>query len=272
VNDRAVGVLFTLEERRDGFAYDYRMRCECGKASALTAAEYVDEADGARMDCAHCGGHIHFGRGVAALRGENDPALRDERVPMLAWYHTSTAPDWPSADYAACFERDLKWVDRSFGPSRASHVARQTSKALHVGTYEAAIENMLRHMHDQTDSGSQFYLYRVALHIAPGRINEGYRDENHAVAAHTSVSELDEAGLDAVRYLNVHEVMGSLSLAVRPSAIAAVQRLLIPIPGLSVEAEPDAGRAASAALVAATHALREAEAIASLDPRTRRMM
>ncbi|SDR20768.1 hypothetical protein SAMN04489765_3838 [Tsukamurella pulmonis] len=36
--------------------------------------------------------------------------------------------------------------------------ARQQAKALHVGTYEAAVENMLRRMRNQNDLASQFYL------------------------------------------------------------------------------------------------------------------
>jgi len=248
------------------------MLCDCGQTSTLTANEYFEEADSCRMRCQHCDGSIHFGPAVAAVRDEHDPALRDDCVPGLAWYHTSTDPAWPSEDYAARFEAELKWVDRDFGPSRESHIARETSKALHVGTYEAAIENMLRRMNDQGDGDSQFYLYRVGLRIAPGRINQGYRDENHAVAAKISLGELDAAGLDAVRYLNVHEAIGTLSLAVRPDAIWAVQRLPIPVSSLSIETTCAAVDEARNELVAAVRALRQAEEAASLAPGDRRMM
>lgn len=37
-----------------------------------------------------------------------------------------------------------------------SWAARQRAKALHVGTYEAAVHNMLRRMRDQADDCSQF--------------------------------------------------------------------------------------------------------------------
>ncbi len=272
MNARASGGLYKLEERHDGFAYNYRMHCGCGKTSPLTAAEYFSEMDNACTDCAHCGDQIHFGPAVAALRDENDPALRDECVPSLAWYHTSTSPDWPAADYASLFDSNLKWVDRHAGLSRESYVARQTSKALHVGTYEAAIENMLRRMRNQADSTSQFYLYRVALRLGPGRMNEGYRDENHAIAADISVRDLDRSGLDAVRYLNVHEAAGTLSLALRKEAIAAVQQTPVPIFGLSVESDSDAVRTASETLMATTRALSEAEAAVCLDARDRRRM
>jgi len=168
---------FVLAERSDGFNYEYRMQCACGETSALAAGDYFAEARRARMDCAHCGKEIHFGPAVAALRDENDPALQDNLVSTFAWYHTSTSPDWPSPDYAAQFENRLKWVERDFGISRDNYLAQQTSKALHVGTYEAAIENMLRRMENQDDGTKQFYLYRVALRLTPGRINPGYRDE-----------------------------------------------------------------------------------------------
>ena len=47
-----------------------------------------------------------------------------------------------------------------------------------IGTYEAAIENMLRRMDDQGDADANFYLHRVQVDIDPDRINDGYRDEN----------------------------------------------------------------------------------------------
>lgn len=264
---------FALTERSDGFNYEYRMRCTCGETSALSAEDYFAEARSARMDCAHCDREIHFGPAVAALRNETDPALEDDLVSTFAWYHTSTSPDWPSPNYAAQFDDQLKWVERDFGISRDSYLAQQTSKALHVGTYETAIENMLRRMDNQDDGSKQFYLYRVALRLAPGRINPGYRDENHAVASDISVAEINEAGFDGVRYLNVHEAMGTLSLAVVPSTIAAVQ--CIPIPAVrAIDDDRSASvRAAIDSVRNTTRKLRAAETVlSSIEPHVRRMM
>ena len=92
---------------------------------------------------------------------------------------------------------------------------------------------------NQRDGGSQFYLYRVALCLDPQRINPGYGDENHEFAADISVNDFEEDDLDAVRYLNVHEAMGVLSLAVRPEAIAAVQCIPIPKGRLTVPIDPE---------------------------------
>jgi hypothetical protein len=59
---------------------------------------------------------------------------------------------------------------------------RYETQALHLGTYEAAIESMLRRMRNQADGGSQFYLYRVQLRDAL-TVEEGWRDEDQAEAA-----------------------------------------------------------------------------------------
>lgn len=226
-----------LTERSDGFNYGYAMNCACGEASVLSAEDYFAEADGAHMTCSHCGASIHFGIAVAALRDQNDPALDDEAVARFAWYHTSTEPDWPSSDYARRFVEDMEQDDHQ-PLNRDHYVSLHTTKALHLGTYETAVENMLRRMHDEHDGGSQFYLYRVAIRLLPGKINSGHRDENHDDAAQLAISDLDRDGLDAVRYLNVHEGTGVLSLAVRPEAIEAVQRIAIPLQDLTLSLIP----------------------------------
>ena len=81
-------------------------------------------------------------------------------------------------------------------------------------------------MRDQDDGGAQFYLCRVALRC--GLIIEpGWRDENLAEAAQITQSALEK--VEAVRYLNVYESPGSLSLAVRLRAIHSVQRVSLPV-------------------------------------------
>jgi len=262
-----------LTERRIVFDYGYWMNCDCGYRSYLSPVDYMTGANGSHMACQHCTAVIHFGPAVAAIRDRDDPALVDEVVSTLAWYHTSTSADWPSPEFVARFEEELSWIERDFGPNREQFVADHTAKALHVGTYETAVENMLRRMTYQGDGGSDFYLYRVALRLDPRRINPGYRDENYEIAADISVGELDSDDLDAVRYLNVHEALGALSLAVRPSAIAAVQCIRIPIEGHAVAMDPSALSPQTDALRSATNTLIKAETAAStLDRRDLRMM
>lgn len=195
-----------LIERQITFGYDFRMRCDsCGRTSTLSGADHVrleNEAH-ARMKCDHCPGSFHFGALVAGIRDPDDPALDDHMLNKLSWYHTSTYEDWPSPDY----ERDVR-NDFSASPARVllgdpeRYLRGQLDKALHLGTYEAAIENMYRRMRDQANENSTFYLHRVRINVSPDRVNSGFHDENHEPAADISITELRDRGLDAVRYLN----------------------------------------------------------------------
>jgi len=93
-----------------------------------------------------------------------DPALDDDRAKRSSWYHTSTQSDWPTKDFDPAAGLTAETRLRMGGDLRVSAwVDRRRAKTLHVGTYEAAIHNMLRRISDQADHGSQFYLYRVHL-------------------------------------------------------------------------------------------------------------
>jgi hypothetical protein len=226
-----------LQERHGGFSYGYRMRCDCGDTSHLSAADYYTQSQvDALMPCDHCDRIIHFGPAVAGLRDEHDPALDNARIGELAWYHTSASRDWPAADYAGQQKARLLAVADRFHYDVREVFERQTEQALHVGTYEAAIENMLRRIRDQDDAATRIYLHRIWPAVDPGRVNDGYRDENHEPAAQLTVTELRDDDLDAVRYLNTHESVGSLSPAVLPETTAGVQTMA------SYLADPDRAR------------------------------
>lgn len=219
-------------ERPITFDYDFRMRCSsCGNASTLSGADYLrlEDENRARMACEHCDDSIHFGPLAAGLRDQDDPALDDAMLSRLSWYHTSTYAELPSGAY----QRD---TEAAFSTDRArallgdptAHLHAQLDKALHLGTYESAVENMYRRMRNQGDADSAFYLHRVRISVTPARINPGYRDETNEAAANISITELANDGLDAVRYLNVWEAGGSISLAVRPDVITGIQTIPVP--------------------------------------------
>lgn len=232
-----------LGERPVDFDYGFRMGCgACGGATAIDAETYFrEERLQALVPCAHCDEMVHFGPAVALLRDPADPVLDDETVPALAWYHTSTWPDWPSLKHRAYTEAWLRGIADRFAGDVESVIEQAATKALHLGTYEAAIENMIRRMKNQSDERAQFYLYRVKLRRDSLRIEPGHRDENVEEAAALTTGQLDDLGVDVVRYLNVHEAVGLLSLAVRPAAIEAVQQMSLPLDDLA--SAPSAERA-----------------------------
>jgi hypothetical protein len=158
----------SLVERFEGFACDYQMHCECGRTNRVKADVYWErQSIDALAPCEHCGRDIHFGPAVAALRDADDPALSNDKVANLAWYHTSTFHDWPPASYVAVVGAHLLQVADALHMLSPQVRERALDKALHVGTYEAAIESMLRHMRDENEGDRDFYLHRVSLNLAP---------------------------------------------------------------------------------------------------------
>lgn len=226
-----------LEERGIDFSYDYPMRCPaCSAKTTVSAQDYYDQVNECRVRCSGCSDDLHFGPVVAAIRDAADPALTDAAVGQVAWYHSSTEPTWPPPERGPLEFGILAHHMPADAMARA--VQRHADQALHVGTYEAAIESMLRRMRDQGDAASKFFLYRVALR-ADLAIEPGYRDENEEEAAQITQSQISAAGVQAIRYLNAWEASGSLSLAVCREAVEAVQVLPVPIESLGAPIPPD---------------------------------
>jgi hypothetical protein len=217
-----------LIERPVNFEHGYRMRCaHCPATTSLTSTEYYHEPNNAHAACSGCAAEIHFGPAVMTLRNPEEPVLDDRYLINVAWYHTSTFPDWPLGSRA--MPTAATESPRHLMPEASAQRirARHENQALHVGSYEAAIESMLRRMRNQDDGGTPFYLYRIALQHEGLTVEPAWRDENSDKAAQISQKDLGDA--DIVRYLNVHESPGSISLALRPATIAALQRIAVPI-------------------------------------------
>lgn len=167
-----------LTERTVNFNYGYNMKCgDCGCITSMTSETY----------CANCPAVIHHGPNVTALRDERDPVLNDAAAVNAAWYHTTVHPGWPSCG-GPRWPADLKVPGSS--PDTAAHVLdRHENQALHLGTYEAAVESMLRKMCDEGMAGRQFWIFRVALRRGIS-IEPGYRDENTQEVSRVSQAEL----------------------------------------------------------------------------------
>jgi hypothetical protein len=226
-----------LIERPVSFDYGYKMTCaNCGGIIALTSTDYHRECNGAHVRCVNCEGDIHFGPAVMALRDADDPVLDNQIARSVAWYHTTTDPNW--LDSGRPMPPSAVELLARVMPDDEVHRARDhyETQALHLGTYEAAIEAMLRRMRDQDDGGAQFCLYRIVLRRDNMTIEPGWRDENSAEAANITLADFGDS--DAIRYLNVHESPGSISLAVRRESIAAVQGVPLPVRALKVSTSP----------------------------------
>lgn len=79
-----------LIERRVGLNYDFRMRCERGGSSFLSAGDYAAGINQAHMTCEVCGAAIHFGRAVIVIEAELDVALDNALAPRLVRNHSYT--------------------------------------------------------------------------------------------------------------------------------------------------------------------------------------
>jgi hypothetical protein len=98
-------------------------------------------------------------------------------------------------------------------------VKSKTSLALHLRTYESAIENMLRRLHDQDvgdPSEIRYWLHRVQIHLKPCDLDQHIGDEFASLTGDVPLSEVHSRGGRAAPYINVYEAAGSVPLASRP--------------------------------------------------------
>lgn len=216
-------------ERQVDFARVRRMLCGgCGHRWDVDLG-WIDRWEQAMETCPGYGLTCEHEDSPRVTVDPGDPALHDEEVARFYWYHTSTQPDWPTRDFDPAARLTPETRLMMGGDRRvASWAARQRAKALHVGTYEAAVHNMLRRIRDQGDHGAQFYLYRV--HLKPSVVvREGWLIDPSNFVGDVVLDEVCPPGVDVARYLNYHEDPGGLSLALGRDAIAGVQRTMIPL-------------------------------------------
>lgn len=152
--------------------------------------------------CPQCSVFVHPGHWEPDT---TDPTLTTPDVTWVgevAWFHSSTHKQWPPQ-------------------------AVPKDRAIHLGTYEAAIDNMHYRMSAMSEAGRQFYLHRVVLptiSIDP----EMHRDEGQAFTGIVDLTAVTSTAYDGYRYVNLEEHTGSISLAVNPRAINSVQTIAIP--------------------------------------------
>mgnify|MGYP003377958851 CR=1 FL=1 len=206
------------------------MRCGTCRHEWHVTAEWLEQFDQALEGCPVCGTDCRSdGRpdfwAEPESRWHDDTAVRESY-----WYHSSTHENWPDKNFdpAADFTDVTKRRFEAMGRSVEDWAARQKSKALHVGTYEAAIENTLRRLDDRRGALDQFYLYRVQL-TSDCVIEPGVHPEPTDWVGNAYLAGVLTSGSTVLRYVNVHEDPSSISLALERVAIRAVQSIPIPL-------------------------------------------
>lgn len=217
-------------ERAINFERPRRMRCGSCRHEWLVTAEWLDRFNQALEACPACGTDCQGEDRPDFCADPEDPAQEDSAVRDFYWYHSSTHEDWPDRklDPVARLTDVTKRRMEAMGSGVGAWASRQKTKALHVGTYEAAIENMLRRMDDQGSSDDQFYLYRVQLDPNCA-IESGVHQEPTNFVGDVYLAEVCAPGTNVFRYVNVHEDPSSVSLAIEPDAMRAVQGIPMPL-------------------------------------------
>lgn len=219
-------------ERAINFERLRRMRCGSCRHEWLVTAEWLDRFDQALVGCPNCDTDCRGEDRPDFCVDPDEPMRDDAALRNVYWYHSSTHENWPDRDFNPAADLTDETKQRMEAVSGRDAVerwaGRQKVKALHIGTYEAAIESMFRRRRDQADSQSQFYLYRVELE--PDCVIEpGVQKEPTNWVGDAYLNEVCSAGTTVFRYVNVHEDKSNVSLAIEAQAIRAVQRIALPL-------------------------------------------
>lgn len=209
------------------------MRCGSCRHEWHVTAEWIDRFNQALETCPACGTDCQGEDRPDFCVMPDEPLHNDGVTREHYWYHSSTHSNWPDKDFdpaAQLTEITIRRMEATSGAREAveSWADRQKSKALHLGSYEAAIENMFRRMRNQGDDGAQFYLYRVQL-TRDCVIEPGIHPEPTNWLGDANLADVCRPGVQVLRYVNVHEDPSSVSLAIELNAIQAVQGMAIPL-------------------------------------------
>lgn len=174
----------------------------------------LTELYGNERQCAGCSLFVTPGTWETDAIDPEQTSQSVDWVTDVAWFHTSTHRVWPPPEAAA---RD---------------------RAIHLGTYEAAIDSMFYWMSAMAEAHRPFYLHRVALAETVSIDPDLGDDRGQTFTGIVDLQVATEGGYDGYRYVNRKERRGSVSLALDPALVTAVQTIPLPITELS--AHPDA--------------------------------
>ena len=175
----------------------------CGSRCSQTHCEYYDGVD---VRCAQCGYTFPAVPDTVIARDPDDRILNADTVATVSWFHTTTHQHWPPP--------------QAWGAD---------ARALHLGTYESAVEMMLYRMANQSDADKPFYLHRVTIKPATPIDPIVGDDDGEGFTGFVPLASITGAGFTVRRYFNAKEHRGAISLAVAPEAIATIQTVALPV-------------------------------------------
>ncbi|WP_141216557.1 MULTISPECIES: hypothetical protein [Nocardiaceae] len=232
------------------FDYDFWFECDCSARTQVSASIYEQQCNGERPHphCASCDTTIDIARANPAVRDPSDIDHQDEAVDRHYWYHSTYLEDWPSED---SYRQDVtEMIEKSMLPhwQHQGMIDGKLSIALHLGTYGAAVENILRRRCNQDFDGRSYWLHQVEIRLEAADLYPAVRRELDGVIGDVPLSELvKHENSQAVRYVNTHESAGSISLAVARTVIARVRTIALPPPSTVLSASARAQKAVEAA-------------------------
>lgn len=242
-----------VDQPLTGFGYDYWFDCTGCPARVCIVADLYERQCTSQAEftvCTSCGTAVDITKQSPTLRDTEDPALQSDSVERFAWYHSSRYENWPdleayTADVTAVARQTAERDSMFFDADR--YIATKLSLAVHLGTYEATIENILRRLEDQDHSNifaTRYWLHRVEIALTePNDLYSEVMGEFPTMLGDVELEQLDVLGARAARYINRHEAIGSVSLAIAPALVAAVSTLELP---LAEAALPETATAAEA--------------------------
>lgn len=203
LNDSLYDPIFPEELKRRGTAATLKddlkrnpnrsVSCpECGRRLGNAAVALQFEESGFKVTCKGCKTEVSSRRGSFPMVDFNvdSPtyaAVNPENVSKMIWYHWSDRENWAEA------------IDTPDGPNR-----------VHLGGEIAAADRKVGMEGHYMGRG---YLYAVEV-LESASIDE---EVHYEEANEFTVKDTNES--DAVRYKNLFEDSGSISLAIKPSAI-----------------------------------------------------
>jgi len=228
-------MLKLMNERPIDFGHDRSVYCRACRRKSKVDDSWMSALTKSVICCPACSKQWEAPTDFCFDFNDDDQMKHAHNVTSAYWYHTSLHPDWLLAEFDP--EIKLTEVERVHAERYASGgvagwASRQKAQALHIGTYEAAIENMLRHMFERGAEQKQFYLYRVVLND-DCKILDEVHPEPPAAWGSTAVNDILGNSLEVYRYVNACEDKSSISLALTNRAVSKVQ--MIPIPILTLQ-------------------------------------